>query len=69
MNDDVFILEVWPDTQIFMSEPDFNENACLADSDFFIEKYGSSAFFIRKSWADKIIREYFEDPDAYKDEY
>lgn len=57
-----YILETWPDVQYYMDEPDFNEHACLADDEYFVKKYGNSAYFIEKEWAEKV-RSYEEDID------
>ena len=42
MESNLYTLVEWPESQIFMDEDWFLEEACLADS----EKFGSSAYFI-----------------------
>jgi hypothetical protein len=46
----MYELVVWPDVQEFMELDGFAEHACLANDDFFVEKYGSSAYFVDAEW-------------------
>lgn len=41
-NNDLYVLVLWPESQIFMDEDWFDKETSLADCD----KFGSSAYFI-----------------------
>lgn len=45
---DDFTVICWPEVQELMEEEDFYENAALANI------YGSSAYFVRKSWLNSL---------------
>ena len=51
---DLYEIVSWPDCQFYMNRDGFEKNACLADSDVFVEMYGSSAYFINSEWKIKI---------------
>lgn len=51
----------WPEVQDLMSFNDFNKHACLANDDYFVEKYGSSAYFVDSEWMEVIYRDINED--------
>lgn len=47
---DTFIIIGWPEIQSYMEREGFDENSCLINEDPFLSEYGSSAYFVRKSW-------------------
>ena len=53
-DEDDFTIIQWPDIQAFMDIEGFDENACLANDDYFLDIYGSSAYFVNKNWLNKI---------------
>ena len=44
----------WPEIQELLDEPGFRENACLANDEYFVIQYGSSAYFVNVDWLAKI---------------
>lgn len=54
VDEDDFILIPWPEIQAFMEIPGFDINACLANDEWAIEKYGSSAYFVNKNWLNTL---------------
>lgn len=53
-DEDDFTIIQWPDIQAFMDIEGFNTNACLANDNYFLDIYGSSAYFVNKNWLNKI---------------
>lgn len=53
-SEDDFVVIQWPEIQCLMDEPDFDINVSLANDEWTIEKYGSSAYFVNKQWLNKI---------------
>lgn len=49
-----FIVIVWPEIQDLMDEDGFEYNCCLINDDPFIQEYGNSAYFVRKTWLESI---------------
>ena len=45
-----FTIVTWPEVQELMDLEGFNENSSLANSEFDLEKYGSQAYYVNKSW-------------------
>ncbi|HMT02313.1 MAG TPA: hypothetical protein PKD00_03235 [Burkholderiales bacterium] len=55
MNDS-FIVITWTDNiQELMEKDGFAENACLINDEPFLTEYGSSAYFVRGCWLDKVL--------------
>ena len=54
VDEDDFIIIPWPEIQAFMEIPGFDINACLANDEWTLDKYGSSAYFVNKQWLNKI---------------
>jgi hypothetical protein len=52
--EDLFVVITWPEIQELMDEKDFDENCCLVNDEPFLSEYGSSAFFVRRSWLREI---------------
>lgn len=50
----MYQLVQWPEIQELMDKPGFKENACLANDEFFVDTYGSSAYFVNVDWLKKI---------------
>jgi hypothetical protein len=48
---ETFIIITWPEIQDYMDKPGFEENSCLINEEPFLSEYGSSAYFVRESWA------------------
>lgn len=48
-----YVLVMWPDIQEYMVKDGFNENSCLANDEYFVNKYGSSAYFVNETWYEK----------------
>jgi len=53
-NSDEFVVITWPEIQFLMNIEGFAENASLINDDKLVDKYGSSAYFVRKQWLDSI---------------
>ena len=47
---DDYVIVTWPEIQFFMDKEGFDLNASLANDEWVLEEYGSSAYFIRKDW-------------------
>ena len=47
---DKYIIVCWPDSQILMELPGFQDNCCLINDDKFLDIYGSSAYFVNQKW-------------------
>lgn len=50
----MYELITWPEIQDYMDKPGFNENACLANDAYFVDTYGSAAYFIDAEWKKDI---------------
>lgn len=54
---DEFIVVTWnDDIQFFMEQKDFDENAYLINDEKGLEDFGSSAYFVRKSWYQEKVK-------------
>ena len=69
VDEDEYVLVLWPDVQYYFDLEGWKENSSLCDD----LQFGSSAYFVKKSWynqqeeiVDKIVREQFE--SFYSDE-
>ena len=51
--EDTFEVVCWPESQMLMEKPMFNENSSLINNEPLLTEYGSSAYFVRKSWLDE----------------
>ena len=49
-----YIVVQWPDIQSYMDKEGFEDNAHLINDEKGIELFGSSAYFIKEEWADKV---------------
>ena len=54
VDEDDFIIVQWPEVQELMDREGFDTNACLANDEWTLEKYGSSAYFVNKAWLNSI---------------
>ena len=52
--EDIYEVITWPDIQAYMELEGFEDNACLADAHWCVREYGSSAYFVRKSWLESL---------------
>lgn len=55
---DTYEIVIWPMSQELMDKEGFDENCHLVNDHPFFAEYGSSAFFVRKSWLKEQITEY-----------
>ena len=53
-SEDDFVVIQWPEIQCLMEEPGFDTNACLANDEWAIDEYGSSAYFVNKKWLNSL---------------
>ena len=51
--DDSIIIQ-WPEVQELMDKEGFDTNACLANDEWTLEKYGNQAYFVNKAWLNSI---------------
>ena len=51
--DNLFEIVLWPEVQELMDREGWEDNSYLANDDKAIDDFGSSAYFVRKSWLDK----------------
>ena len=49
----MYELVTWPEVQELMDVEGFRENACLANDEYFVDTYGSSAYFVSCEWLTK----------------
>ena len=54
VDEDDFVIIQWPEIQYLMDKEGFNTNASLANDEWSLEKYGSSAYFVNKQWLSKV---------------
>lgn len=52
--EDTFVIVQWPEIQELLDIEGFENNSCLINEDPFFTIYGSSAYFVRKSWLNSI---------------
>jgi hypothetical protein len=51
--EDIYEVVCWPESQMLMEKPMFRENSSLINDEPLLSDYGSSAYFVRKSWLEK----------------
>jgi hypothetical protein len=74
MKENDFTVVIWPDIQNLFDEPGFFENSSLINDSPLLEEYGSSAYFVRKSWLNEITlkdqeKDFYDKADeAYEEE-
>lgn len=51
-----YIVVTWPDSQDLMGLYNFEENSILINDEKGYDDFGSSAYFVRKSWYEEIIK-------------
>ena len=54
VDEDDFVVIQWPAIQDLMDKEGFDTNASLANDEWCLEKYGSSAYFVNKQWLSKV---------------
>ena len=54
VDEDDFVVIQWPEVQELMTKEGFYLNASLANDEWSLEKYGSSAYFVNKKWLSKV---------------
>ena len=54
VDEDDFIIVQWPEVQELMDREGFDTNACLANDEWTLEEYGSSAYFVNKAWLNSL---------------
>ena len=50
-----FIILPWEKVQAVLDKPGFQENSCIIENTYLINKYGSSSFFIDEEWYNNLI--------------
>ena len=53
-DEDDFVVIQWPEIQELMDKEGFDLNASLANDEWCLDKYGSSAYFVNKQWLSKV---------------
>lgn len=51
-----FIIVTWPESQELMDEPGFQVNSFLINDEKGLKIYGSSAYFVNKTWYENLRR-------------
>jgi hypothetical protein len=64
----LFEIVTWPEVQELMTEEGFHENSCLVNEEPFLSEYGSSAYFVRKSWLNSHLQDLHADPSGESQE-
>jgi len=59
-----YIIITFPEIQQYQDEPDFDENACLINDSKFLDKYGSSAYFVDKEWINNVHQRWHDEDYA-----
>lgn len=54
IDEDDFIIVQWPEIQELMDKEGFDLNCSLANDEWALDKYGSSAYFVNKAWLNSI---------------
>lgn len=54
MNQEFFVIITFPAIQELMELKGFEENCCLINDEYFLSKYGSSAYFVNYNWLTNI---------------
>ena len=54
VDEDDFIVIPWPEVQELMTKEGFDINASLANDEWTLSKYGSSAYFVNKTWLKSV---------------
>lgn len=54
METELFEVVCWPDVQFLFEQEGFQENAYLVNDEKGMLEFGSSAYFVRKEWLDKV---------------
>lgn len=51
---DTYVIITWPDIQEYMDKEGFAVNASLANDEWTLDEYGSSAYFVRIAWLKQL---------------
>ena len=54
VDEDDFVIFRWLGAQELMDIEGFNTNACLANDEWALGKYGCSAYFVNKKWLNSL---------------
>ena len=54
VDEDDFVVIQWPEVQDLMTKEGFHHNSHLGTDQRFLNKYGSSAYFVNKQWLSKV---------------
>lgn len=54
VDEDDFTVISWPEVQELMDKEGFDTNASLANDEWCLEEYGSSAYFVNKKWLNSL---------------
>lgn len=52
--EDKYVVVTWPDIQYFMDKEGFKENSYLINDEKGLDDFGSSAYFVKESWYNKM---------------
>jgi len=50
MNEDTFVVVVWPDVQEYQDMDGFDDNSVLINDETLLGEYGGSAYMVRCNW-------------------
>ena len=50
MNEDMFVVVMWPDVQEYQELEGFDDNSILINDYPLLEEYGDSAYMVRYNW-------------------
>lgn len=51
-----YIIVEWPYVQELMYHEDFDEHACLINEENWIDRYGSSSYFVEEDWIKQLVQ-------------
>lgn len=54
VDEDDFVIIQWPEIQELMDKEGFDSNCSLANDEWTLDKYGSSAYFVNKKWLNSL---------------
>lgn len=54
MDEEKYIVVTWPDVQELMTAEGFEDNSYLINDEKGVDDFGSSAYFVKESWYNKM---------------
>ena len=58
--DELYIILTWPDCQEYMEEEGWVTNSRLINDSYGLDLYGSSAYFVKLEWFEKVNEKKYE---------